>query len=817
MKLNLKNLTLLLISINFAAFIFISCTKESEGKETASNGAGNKISVKADTGTETAKALPDNLIKPDKNLKGAARCIACHPNEVKDWKGSHHEMAMKPAGADSIIADFNNTEFEHKGYKSKFYMKDGGYFVSTKNAKGEMQEFKVTHTFGLEPLQQYIVEFPNGRSQCLHIAWDAKKKTWYHLYGDMDIDHGEWLNWTGASQNWNSMCADCHSTELKKNFDPETDSYNTTFKEINVSCEACHGPADQHILAKLNPDAGIEKDPHFIGLKMAETPINKTEVEKCARCHSRRGQISDYYDHKGEFMDHYLPEILRDNIYHPDGQILDEVYVYGSFAQSKMYHQHNVRCTNCHNPHTAKLKMQGNDLCMQCHKLPGQNGVKDSSDVSNFYTTKAHHMHKEGTEAAQCINCHMTGKHYMGIDFRRDHSFRIPRPDQSVMFGTPNACSNCHKAEGELRTETGVDRDKIDLSGAKWAAEAVIKHYGKERRPHFSDLLLPGRNGERPQPHLLIQLARDKTAQPLARATAIWLLSNFAGFSPAESAAKELLQDKEPIVRFHAMAMFTNRKLDQKIAIYGPLLHDDIRAVRGEAANNLSDITQPDLLPEKYRSAFKKALGEYRSYMKFMADSPGGQMNISNFHYKRGEKKESMDALRNVIKIDSHFNQARMNLAYMLGIEKKYEEAEKVYLKVIEQEPKFPGGWYNLGILYTEMEEYEKADNCFNEAIIRQPRNLRIYLNRGLTLQKLKRYDEAEKVFYKAITQEGATRDPNAREIAYALILMQIDRGHLEKANSTLGSFVNIYGQKDPYIKEIGRRMGMAQKKLQNR
>ena len=716
-------------------------------------------------------------------------------------------MAMKIAAPDTVIGNFEDSEFDHKGYKSKFYKKEGGYFVSTKNAKGEMEEYKITHTFGIHPLQQYIVEFPNGRKQCLHIAWDAVKKQWYHLYGDMDIAHGEWLNWTGGSQNWNSMCADCHSTELKKSYDPKTDTYNTTFKEINVSCEACHGPADQHILAKLNPDAGLEDGPDFVGLKMDKTPSNKTEVEKCARCHSRRGQISDYYDHKGEFMDHYLPEILRDNIYHKDGQILDEVYVYGSFVQSKMYHQHNVRCTNCHNPHTAQLKMQGNALCMQCHSLPGQNGVKDSTEPSNFYMTTAHHMHKEGTEAAQCINCHMTGKHYMGIDFRRDHSFRIPRPDQSVRHGTPNACSNCHGAEGKLWT----DKDKKDLSGAKWAADKIVAKYGPNRRPHFSDLLLPGRVPMYPQYPLLVQLAKDTKTQVIARATALWLLQNFPA-PEVYNNARNLLSDPEPLIRFHALGIFNGIDKLQRIQIVAPLLKDKVRAVRGEAANILSDVTDINKIPAEYREAFESSLKEYKSYLKFMSDSPGGQMNISNFHYRRQENKEAQEALRNVIRIDNHFNQARMNLAFMLGMEKKYDEAEKLYLKIIEQEPQFGGAWYNLAILYTEMDELDKAADAFGSASNRDPRNLRIYYNHGLTLQKLKRYEEAEKVFTSAMMRKDVDhrRSADSRQILYAMILMQIEAKRAQQLNNSMNNFKNIYTEKDPLWKEIQKKVQEA-------
>lgn len=778
------------IFITLYIYLFTSCKEDTPSSATTENSSPpTQEPVVNKIGTNTTP-----LVKLDANLKGAQRCVSCHAKEVKDWDGSHHEMAMKPATAKSVLGDFNNAEFTHKGTTSRFYKKGDIFYVSTKNAKGELEEFEITYTFGIHPLQQYIVEFPNGRKQCLHTAWDNVKKKWYHLY-DIDIKHGEWLNWTGGSQNWNSMCADCHSTELKKNYDPKKDEYHTTYKNINVSCEACHGPSEQHILAKLNPTAKLNNGPDFLPLTLSKTPVNKTEVEKCARCHSRRGQLTSHYDHKGELMDHYLPEILRDDVYHEDGQILDEVYVYGSFVQSKMYHQQNVRCSNCHDPHTTKLKFQGNALCMQCHNKPFVDG-KQGQTISNFYDSPKHHFHKQGSTGAQCIECHMAGKHYMGIDFRRDHSFRIPRPDQSVKHGTPNACNTCHK-----------DKD------AKWAEAAVVKNYGDKRKPHFSDLLLAGRDQKNPNPPKLIELAMDTTQPPIARATALWILQNFP-YRESLLCARELLQDKEPIVRYHAMAVFNQFDQTQRKIIFSPLLLDKVRAVRMQAASNICDIKFSDLEP-KYQAAYTKAIAEYQDYMKFNADSSNGQMNISIFHMRRKDMDKAKEALRRVIKIDNHFNQAKINLAHIYAINGEYKEAEKLYLDIIKLEPSFHGTWYNLGLLYSEMKSYLKATEAFKQATIREPRNLRIYYNRALCLQKIKKYFEAEKVFYQALSVPGIDqRDPNAEALVYALIILQLDMKNMQKATETIGTYVQIYGQKGQYMNSIKQSMGQLQKEL---
>ena len=780
MNLTIRKITTLILCFNIAVIALVSCNETREKALTKKPEPSEKSTPSEDTAPKTAT----NLKKPDSSLKGPQRCVACHEKEVKDWQGSHHDKAMTVATAESVKGNFKDAVFDHKGRKTKFFMKGKEYFVSTPNSKGEQQEFKITHTFGIAPLQQYIVEFPGGRKQCLHVAWDDVKKQWYHLYGDMDIADDEWLNWTGGSQNWNSMCADCHSTELKKNFDPESDTYHTTFKNINVTCEACHGPSDQHILNYMNPEAKLGNGELFISLKKDKTPVNQSEIQKCARCHSRRSQLTEYYDHSGTYMDHYLPEILRDGIYHKDGQILDEVYVYGSFAQSKMYHN-NVRCSDCHNPHSNKLKFEGNALCMQCHgKTP-----------EKAFDSPAHHFHKMGTDGAKCVNCHMAGKHYMGIDFRRDHSFRIPRPDQTVKYGTPNACNDCHK-------------DKT----AQWAADAIEKVHGKERKLHFSDMLVPGKDRYKPDFESLKKLALDTTQPAIARATAIWELQTL-NRQDVFSIANKLLTDKEALVRYHAIGVFSMLQAAQRMTILTPLLKDPVRAVRIEVANQLAD-TKVEDYDSEYKDAFTAASHEYQNYLKMHADSAGGQVNISNYHSRQNAPSKAIDALRRAVKIDNHFNMARMNLAFMLSLEENYKEAEQVYKKVLEQEPQYSQAWYSLGLLYTEQKKFELAVDAFTNAIVREPDNLRIYYNKALTLQNLKLYDEAEKTFIEGL-QRKIPVNQNTADLLYGLIMLQLETKQMEKATEAIGQFVQIFGQKHPYMRSISQKMGELQKSMQ--
>ena len=368
---------------------------------------------------------------------GSGSCIECHKQEYDKWTGSHHDLAMQIANDSTILGDFNNVTAEIDGVSYLFFKKNKEFFVKIKELDDSEIEYKITYAFGVTPLQQYLVDFDKGKKQVLRVTWDVVKKKWYHQYKGDAIEPDDWLHWTRGAQNWNTMCAECHSTNLQKNYDVDADAFNTSYSEINVACESCHGQAKSHInWAKKNP---LDKNTHISrGLNQDE------QLNQCAGCHARRSKLTANSEPGKNFEDQFILQTLSTEYYHGDGQIDEEDYVYGSFRQSKMYDE-GVKCSDCHDPHTLKLKFDDNNLCIQCH-------------APTVYDTETHHFHAENTEASLCINCHMTGKNYMGNDFRRDHSFRIPRPDQSVAYGTPNACIGCHEDKNDphcVKSRTG--------------------------------------------------------------------------------------------------------------------------------------------------------------------------------------------------------------------------------------------------------------------------------------------------------------------------------------------------------------------------
>lgn len=668
---------------------------------------------------------------------GGATCKECHENEVLSWEGSHHDMAMRIADSISVLGDFDNSTFVHNGVKTSFYKKDKEFYVTTANKKGILEEYKVVYTFGVTPLQQYIVAFPNGSFQCLLTAWDSVDKKWFHLQKDVNLEHDEWLNWTGGASNWNTMCADCHSTNLRKNYDSKSGHYNTTFSEINVSCEACHGPASSHVTYYKNPIGDKEAPKMYMQTDMG----SKELVDKCARCHSRRTQITDYFNYKGEFLDHYIPRILEAPTYELDGQIKDEDYVYSSFVQSKMYHN-GVSCKDCHDVHSLKLKREGNALCLNCH-LPS-------------YDTESHHHHKDGTKQSQCISCHMDGKIYMGNDYRRDHSFRIPRPDQSVKFGTPNACVSCHK-------------DKTN----EWAAKSIVINYGTKRIDHFSDYLLKGSNGDK---QALLKILESKDYPDIARATSMSHLINQRATRDEIVLIALKLNDSSALLRREAIVSIQKTRDVSFANRIKPLLADPIRSVRMAAASYFIGLK----IDVKDDVNFKKANQEFLDFLDLNSDFASGQLQIADYLQSKGEMDLAIKAYEKAIEIDSYYNVARMNLALLYYQKNETDKSIELYTKVIELEPDFGYSYYMLGLLYSELNHPNKAMFYLNQAIERDSTNFNAFYNYALLLQQNKKMKESLSILNKAVKQF-----PRNEKLLYAKLIGELNSNEINKALNT--------------------------------
>lgn len=726
---------------------------------------------------------------------GTAACAGCHAKEYEAWRGSQHDRAMEEANERTVLGDFGGARFTHGGVTSRFFRRDGRYFVDTDGPGGKLADFEVRYTFGVHPLQQYLVELPGGRLQALGIAWDARPKAqggqrWFHLYPDRKLKAGNPLHWTGIDQNWNYQCADCHSTNLRKNYDEATRTYETTWSEIDVGCEACHGPGARHAAwAKL--DAAARRADASKGLAVAlderrgvawaidpatgsaarSAPrTSNRELETCARCHSRRGQFDDSWHPGSPFGDAYRLALIEPGLYYADGQMRDEVYVHGSFLQSRM-HAKGVSCSDCHDPHTQKLRAPGNAVCGQCH-APAR------------FDAPAHHRHAAGSPGAACAACHMPTTTYMVVDPRHDHSMRIPRPDRSVALGTPNACTGCHPKEG-----------------AKWAADAVARWY-PQRKPGFqtwAEAFAAGDAGAPGAQAALAAVVVDPSLPAIARASAIPRLVRHPGRATLP-ALEKALADPDPIVRLAAASALRDADPALRARRLPKLLADPVRVVRIEAARGLAGAPESRLAADD-RARFAKAIDEYLASLRYNADRPEAQTELGGYHLARGEAAAAAAAYRRALALDPTYVAASVNLADLLRGMGREREAEAALRDAIRADPTAAAPRHALGLSLVRQKRTQEALAALGEAARLAPDDARFAYVLGVA-----QYDAGRRADAMKTLDAALARHPYDREILVALASYERGVGNLAKAAQRAKLLASLEPD-DPSLAQLAREL----------
>jgi tetratricopeptide (TPR) repeat protein len=659
---------------------------------------------------------------------------------------------MQIAGEKSVLGNFSDAKFTYAGRTSTFSQRDGKFFVNTDGPEGKLADYEIKYTFGVRPLQQYLIEFPGGRMQALGVAWDSRSKAeggqrWFHLYPGQSIKAGDPLHWTGVNQNWNFQCAECHSTNLRKNFDAKSETFHTAWSEINVSCEACHGPGSTHVAwAKKEGDWQSLGATKGLALALDErkgvvwTPVAETgdakrstprqtarEIEMCGRCHGRASRLSDDYVHGKPPLDTHRLALLDETLYWNDGQMRDEVYNWGSFVQSKM-HAEGVTCADCHDPHSLKLKASGNGVCAQCHQ-PAR------------YDKAAHTHHKDGTPAVACTACHMPTTTYMVIDPRHDHSMRIPRPDVSAKVGSPNACNNCHSKET-----------------AQWAADAIRTWTGKAPASYqnFAEALRAGSVGAPGARGALLDVINDKAQPAIVRASAINRLGHWLTPSTFEAMARSL-NDADSVVRLAAVEAVANADATTRQRYLPRLLHDPVRSVRIQAARAL--VTPAPQLPESERAEFDKALAEYVAAQTYNADRPEGRMNLGNLYAERADGERAIAEYRKALAIDPTLAAAYANLADLYRARGEDSDAEAVLREGLARNPRAAVLHHVLGLSLVRQKRRSESLRALKDAANLEPDNARFAYVYAVALNDAGESKEALKILDSALTRHPYDRD----------------------------------------------------------
>ncbi|WP_375740627.1 multiheme c-type cytochrome [Pseudomonas boanensis] len=704
---------------------------------------------------------------PPAAMVDEALCSGCHSPQTKAWQGTHHQLAMQAASESSVLGDFNDARFQEGEDTTRFFRKDGGFWINTKGPDGTLADFKVAYTLGVTPLQQYLIELPGGRLQALDLAWDTEKHAWFQPAPGQGVTFKHPQHWSQPQQNANAQCIDCHSTGYERNFDPASNTFASHWNSLGVGCQACHGPASRHL-----EWAAKSRDAANAGFTQKLSRVdNVTEVETCARCHAHRAPLGDGSGHAQRLMDDYLPSALTRELYELDGKIKDEVFEYGAFTQSTMFAK-GLRCSTCHDPHSTVLKAPGNGVCLQCHNPAEKRlaGIDAKRLKAKDYESPEHHHHLQGQAGSQCVDCHMPGKLARGNDLRHDHGFSLPNPARALRLGTSDACLSCHRA-------TPGDR----------LAEQFRQWYGDDKRgaPRYDDSLWLVRNGKPGASRALFQQLETRDLPAIRRATLLAELPTYPSERALKAAANDLVNPSPQVREAAVKAVAALVPPEQRRNLLAPLLIDPVRAVRIAAAYELLRLRATGL--GNYEKSWTKAIGEYEAALLSQQDRAEANLKLAALYQANGRSDDVEHYLRAALQRDPDYLLALVGLTQWLDSNFRWEEGRALLDQAIANHPQSPLLQQANGLALMRKGDREAALKAFAESTRLEPDNGQYAYAYAVALHDSGQLEPACQQLEKLLE-----REPANREARLALINYWREAGQIQKVQALLAELEQL-------------------------
>jgi predicted CXXCH cytochrome family protein len=653
---------------------------------------------------------------PPNAYVGSQACQRCHDGEYDSWRKTLHVQMTKPIGEARVEGDFRpHTHVEQNGRAYTMESKDGRYYVSIAHDGRPAEKFQVDYTLGANRFQGYLSKLPDGRIYVLPIFWHNESKRWLDWKEIAPVpDHPT----EDLRQIWNITCVNCHATNLARNYNPKTRTYATTWTEMGVGCEACHGPGAEHVVIG---DAW-DKDPVHAPAKptMAQlrifSPAKATPrqtFDACGYCHGNKNNTFFGFTPGDRYEDYALPFLISQP--NPPNDPQGEFWPDGrpsrfnrpqALTLSGCFQRGQATCTSCHrmhgpeNAHMLKVAVETPDgrrtgesdgLCTQCHKtVNSQQSTVDS---------RSHTHHAPDSPGSRCIECHMSDVNWRLITRRRDHTFQAPVPELTSRYGVPNACTTCHE-------------DK----SPEWAASTMDRWYGnKERRLAtlaMSDAIYTAAAGDASALSDIARLASDRSHGMLIRASAaefagqLIVKAGAAGEAgrPRDAAVINALigaaNDPEPTVRAAAITSLGSVVDDRTTAVIAAHLTDAARLVRVRAAEALMDRGLVRL-DGAVGAALDRAQSEWTDSLRTFNDSARDQATLGWLEASRGRTPEATDALTNAIALDPAAARPHVFLGVVAARAGRYDEALKQFTTARTLAPDYP----NLSRLIEEVQK----------------------------------------------------------------------------------------------------------------
>ena len=382
---------------------------------------------------------------------GSESCRECHENFYQKWAPSHHGKAMQPFTREFVREELTPLE-EPFRIRDRVYTVDLERMVMTERSDaGETGEYKFVHALGGKNLYYFLTPLERGKLQVLPLAYNTVEGFWYDTTTSMMrhflSSEDEALSWRDPLLTFNTSCYGCHVSQISKNYDVETDTYKTEWREPGISCESCHGPGETHN-REFRKAAKKGKVPDQLHLVSWDDFSHEQANHACSTCHAKFSPITLGFNPGDNLFDHYDLICMENLDYSCEGRDLGENYTFTLWSMSPCANSGKLDCVYCHTS-SGRYRFaeeNPNGACVECH----EERVKKITE---------HSKHPADGRTGKCIACHMPMTSFAMMR-RCDHSMRPPCPEASGRFKNKSACIICHTGKNE-----------------EWAAGFVKKWY----------------------------------------------------------------------------------------------------------------------------------------------------------------------------------------------------------------------------------------------------------------------------------------------------------------------------------------------------
>lgn len=696
---------------------------------------------------------------------GSSSCIECHENFYKLWSPSHHGKAMEPINS-KYIEEENLPESEEFSLEGKIYsitFLDSSMFMIEKEGDA-IRKYEVAWALGGKNVSYFLTMLEKGKLQTIPLAYDHNSEIWYNNpesavrhFPDGSMPDDKALPWMDRMYNFNSSCYGCHVSQLETNFDLHTDSYNSIWGEPGINCETCHGPSSEHVRIFQNAKEGETFED--IGLIVTRTFTQDQHNHSCAPCHARMQPITPSYMPGDRYFDNYNLTTLENSDFYPDGRDLGENYTYTGWMMNECVANSELHCVTCHTSSGRnRFADNPNQACASCHQ-------------ENAANVTTHSGHKEGSEGAVCVNCHMP-KSEFGRMIRSDHSFRPPMPEGTIQFESPNACNMCHS-------------DK----SPEWANKVVKKRKNnyQDKTMEWAQLLKEARSSEWKNLNKILTLLNEAKLNEVVIASFVRTLANCYQEEKWETVIGAL-KNNSPLVRAAAASGLTGNVTEASRNALVLACKDEFRLVRISAAASLASFPQEEFATAE-KDIVKKATDEYMSSVVTRPDNWSSHYNLGIFHQNRGDAESALNSYETAARLYPESLMPLINSSVLYSYIGNTAKAEENLKLAVQFDPDNEAANLNLGLLFAEQGELVEAEKALKTALQANPNQPVAAYNLSV-ITATRSIPEA--VSY---AQIAATSAPENPKYAYTLAYYQLENNQKKEAIETLTGILTNHPQ----------------------